>query len=614
MVYLRSKIILLICLFFQAGLIGLPETSFAGSLPQDENHPLIKAAQDEIQRSIQSLKINGNPPPYFIGLSITDTKTMEIQAQNGSILVSWLMSFRNGTLNLRVGSYEFDQTDFISENSWDSGNVPLQFSLSLDDDYTSIRKHIWLAVDHQYKRAIEHMEAKKAFYQTHSKKDLPFNLSREKTVRFFAGQEETLPDQKTWERRIRKYSEIFNEYPEIDISKIIFKAYEACYSLVNSEGTVMVQPFFHVRLKAEIHAQAQDGADLHDYLDIPAVSVNDIPDDEEVFSRLHLMAQTMRARLQAKSAADDMAPVLFQGQAAAEFFGQLLADNLGAPRVAVIGTDENRFNPFMNKNENPLKSYINRILLPESINVIDDPTLKGYKGKDLLSHYKYDYEGVAGQKMVVVEKGKFKKFLNSRTPTKYSEKSDGHAIPRPMGFFKGTISNLLIKGDKGKSSRKLIKALRKLCKKQGLSHGYLVTRIAPRAVSNNLNPDMFFNMMAGKSQDESMLTPLVVYKIDAKSGKKELVRNASFAGVGVDLLSKISAYSKEVDLYSFGVSNPAGGFGFGPPLEVAICSIVCPDVLVEKMSIRERTAKKSFRPYLENPLHKNQVQPAIVGD
>jgi predicted Zn-dependent protease len=366
----------------------------------------------------------------------------------------------------------------------------------------------------------------------------------------------------------------------------------------------MVQPFFHVRLKAEIHAQAQDGADLHDYLDIPAVSVNDIPDDEEVFSRLHLMAQTMRARLQAKSAADDMAPVLFQGQAAAEFFGQLLADNLGAPRVAVIGTDENRFNPFMNKNENPLKSYIDRILLPESINVIDDPTLKEYKGKDLLSHYKYDFEGVAGQKMVVVEKGKFKKFLSSRTPTKYSEKSDGHAMPRPMGFPKGTISNLLIKGDKGKSSRKLIKALRKLCKKQGLSHGYLVTRIAPRAVSNNLNPDpdMFFNMMAGKNQDEGMLTPLVVYKIDAKSGKKELVRNASFAGVGVDLFSKISAYSKEVDLYSFGVSNPAGGFGFGPPLEVAICSIVCPDVLIEKMSIRERTAKNSFRPYLENPL------------
>ncbi len=93
-----------------------------------------------------------------------------------------------------------------------------------------------------------------------------------------------------------------------------------------------------------------------------------------------------------------------------------------------------------------------------------------------------------------------------------------------------------------------------------------------------------------------------------------MVRNASFAEAGLDLFGKISAYSKEVGLYSFGVSSSAGGFGFGPPLEVAICSIVCPDVLVEKMRILESSSKNKYRPYLENPLQGKQVSSSTIGE
>ena len=90
-------------------------------------------------------------------------------------------------------------------------------------------------------------------------------------------------------------------------------------------------------------------------------------------------------------------PVLFSADASATVFAELVGEN-------VLGNK-----PGLGKNERTTGAFASSFksrVAPDFISVVDDPTISSYRGQPLLGHYEiWDDEGVAAQRVAVIEKG-----------------------------------------------------------------------------------------------------------------------------------------------------------------------------------------------------------------
>ena len=89
-------------------------------------------------------------------------------------------------------------------------------------------------------------------------------------------------------------------------------------------------------------------------------------------------------------------PVLLSSDAGADTLRALLASGVTATRPK-LGTEARTNGPFAS-------SYHARVL-PEFLDVVDDPGLKSYDGKGLVGAYEVDDEGVPAQAVKLVTAG-----------------------------------------------------------------------------------------------------------------------------------------------------------------------------------------------------------------
>ena len=82
--------------------------------------------------------------------------------------------------------------------------------------------------------------------------------------------------------------------------------------------------------------------------------------------------------------------------------------------------------------------------------MVDDPAQEEWHGHPLFGHYEIDSEGVAGQRVSLVEKGVLKTFLLTRQPVKGFDASNGHArLPGSFGASAAGIGNLFVRASGG---------------------------------------------------------------------------------------------------------------------------------------------------------------------
>jgi predicted Zn-dependent protease len=100
-------------------------------------------------------------------------------------------------------------------------------------------------------------------------------------------------------------------------------------------------------------------------------------------------------------------------------------------------------------------------VLPDSFEVVDDPTQKEWRGRPLFGSYEADREGVTGKPLRLIEKGVLKSYLMTRQPVKGYEGSNGHArIPGSPA----SLSNLFVNASDGvppAELKKLIELIRR---------------------------------------------------------------------------------------------------------------------------------------------------------
>jgi len=149
------------CFLIAAGL-SAPALRLLAQDPYAED-VVLRAMKDELERSRQLRVVGGggDDTPYFIAYTLDDNDAFEVSASLGAVTSVSRNRFRLPNIEVRVGSYDFDNTGHIYSGIYTGSRYDAQ-PFSLDNNYRALREGLWLGTDHAYKAAVESIARKRA--------------------------------------------------------------------------------------------------------------------------------------------------------------------------------------------------------------------------------------------------------------------------------------------------------------------------------------------------------------------------------------------------------------------------------------------------------------------
>lgn len=540
-----------------------------------QNENIFPAMKDEMARSISRLKLEGHQAPYYIGYTVHDTDQLTLGATFGALTDDSREHARTLSVDVRIGDYKLDSASGSSDigDLFGAGRSFGSSSISVDDNYDTLRRELWLRTDAAYKQAIEGLESKKTYLKQNTVEDRPDSFSRETPVTTVQPLETLDVDKNKWNSILRDVTATFKNRPLIRSSQANFAVMADNHWFMNSEGfkNRIGEKAYMVTISAQ--AQAPDGMNFSDQETFPAYTEKELPKLDELKKRANELCDRLEKLAAAPKVDDYRGPVLFEGQAGAQLFHQVLE-----PKLARSASDMRRML------STDMSEKIGQRILPKFIDVVDDPNVKSYEGKPLFGYYEVDEDGLKGQKVTLVEKGILKTICMSRIPTRTLSRSNGH------GKRGGSAtSNIFINSEHKLSAEALKARLLELGKEEGLKEVYIVRRITGAASDLDFsNLQSFFKAFMSGSSGVSLYPPVQLFKVSVADGSEQLVRGGNFANISMRILRDIDATGSDVKPYAVQNSRE-------------ITSIVSPSVLITEVEIQKPDKTNTKRPILKNP-------------
>ena len=575
-------------------------TALAFSAVHAEDSILQRALRDELARSTQQLQLEDLERPYFVSYLVRKVKTKSSSATFGSLLSSDEGHSRQLSVEVRVGDYALDNTNFRSFSFGGSGVVRMyggSMQLPLEDDYDELRRKIWLATDGAYKKALEDLARKRAALQNKTRTEEIPDFSREEPAPAVRAERPAVLDLDSLDQRVRLLSGLFREMPDVYTSRVRFSGSNTLVHYLNSEGSSFSRTRSSLAFTAAAATQAPDGMPLEDFVAVYAHSPEDLPGYDELAAQIKAMGERLKQLRQAPLVERYTGPVIFAGQAATELFNQGFVPYMLSTRRAL--TDNPSYERFYpQKKENPFLDKIGVRVLPEFLSVRAEPLMDAYKKQPLFGGYRVDDEGVLARPIRLVRQGVLETLLTTRTPVRGIDQSTGSR--RGAGV---APSNILVEAEKGLSEKQVRKEFFKLIKRQKKQYGYIVTHIANSSY-NILEPQVIY-YSSGSDDEDELENAIFVYKVYL-DGREELVRNAEFAGIGLYTFKDIVKVSKTyaVNTVPFRSEDNSSPFSRGRSDEVLV-SIVTPRlILFEDITLKPPSgeipkAPVSVHPYFD---------------
>jgi hypothetical protein len=433
--------------------------------PPFDTDPTVRAMKDELQRSVDKLELASFGKPYLLAYALNETRQTTITASFGALVTSDVEPSRVVAIDLHVGDYALDNTNF------GAGDRERIVTLPIEDDYDAVRRSLWLATDHAYKHAVETLEHKRAVLKAEAKNsDDVGSYSKEPPSHIVDDHPLAAVDRARLEALAKKLSAVFRANPDVHTGKVTVHAFTARQVFVSSEGSSSVQSGSAVRITVDCDAQADDGMPIHDWLTFYAETVDQLPPEAELLAQVDKLSKRVSALRVAPVVDDYAGPVVFDDVAAGQILHTLFVSDLaGTPAVK---SDS----PGSHDDPNPLASKVGKRVLPLGTSVVDDPTIKRLGSVALAGENRFDDEGVPAQKVSLVDNGVFQRFLMSRVPRKGFEHSNGHGV--------GTASaprahplNVVLASTRGVSDPELRRRAFAAAKDQGLAYVLYVDRL-----------------------------------------------------------------------------------------------------------------------------------------
>ncbi len=559
----------------------------AAALGQED--VVVKAMRDELARSMAQLRMENLAKPYFIAYWIDDTNAAMVSATLGQLTASNEGRSRMLAVQVRVGDYMLDNTNFVSGRP---GSVGIR-ALPLDDDYDEIRRQIWLATDAEYKQAGAALAAKVSALQRRKNLNLSVLLgdfTRQDPVTVNEPATRLKIDVPALEKLARELSAVFRGYPEILSSGVQITASNATTRLLNSEGTfaAAVRPF--VQLQVGARSQAADGAPVEDSFRVCGRSLDALGSDE-LLARTRALLARVKALRAAPALGRYNGPVLFEDEAGAQVVAQVFAPAVSAMRIPVSGDPhvETQIQQVLDQFGVSLADRLGARVLPEGFDVTDNPLLATFAGVPLVGSRAIDLEGVPARETKLVGNGWLTALLATRTPTAEAGASTGSASTP------GTAapSNLVLTARKPRTATQLRQELLRIAHQRGAKFGVVVRHVGDSELNGLLR---LVNSRMSADGGGGTIAAYMVFD----DGHEELAR-AEIAPVPVAAFKDIVAAGDKPGVYHIGSLLFMGSVTGGAP-SVSWSSYIVPPLLFEEASLKQPTGPSPTSPVVPSPM------------
>lgn len=559
-----------------AALLALCVLLLGAAAPEaDPRLTLLDAMEVELARNQRQLRLQEHEPPYFMSYQLKQSEQHHLSARFGALFQDDTYRDRRLLVDVRVGSYEFDNSPEGEEFSFGFSSGPgtsytARKEAPLDDSPLALRTALWLLTDEKYKEALVQLLKKKGerVYAV-DEPQRPHSFSREEPVRYVQPPVQLSYDRERWARRVRELSARFRAHPEIFDSEVRLGVEKISRLFVSTEGSRLATESAIYGVVVSAHTRAPDGQLLEGSRAFYAPTESGLPDEAALAKATQEVIEDLLALRKAPAIDPYTGPALLEPEAAGVLLHEAVGHRLEGERQSSEGEGKT------------FRGQVGNQVLPPFISIFDDPTLRELQGQPLNGYYLYDDEGVKAQRVALVEKGVLRNYLLSRRPVEGFTRSNGHGRSQSTLKPIARMANLLVESSKQVADTELKRMLIAEAKRQGKPYGLIIRDIE----GGNTNTSSY-GYQAFKG------VPRQVYRVDVATGKETLVRGVEIVGTPLSAVNRIMATGRKM-----GVFNGYCGAESG---NVPV-STVAPALLLQEIELQRAMEGKDRPPILLGP-------------
>lgn len=534
---------------------------------------LLIILQNELDREFKAFN-DEEQPPYYISFRVDHLTSNQVEVSHGNILSNNKSTNRIFTPQVRIGSYQFDDTHEFDEgnNNYFPGLFNFGISeLPIENNPLAIKHSIWLALDKTYKNSLRTYNIKQNL-RKEGVNDTIGDFSKAESQTYYEAPlspEEMDVDEKFLIRKLKEISLILGEDTSVFSTSVSLKYGTNRKYFISTEGTSIVQNTKIAQLQIVTVIRNKDGNIYPQHTSIIGKCPVDLLSDESINDEIANMLALIEKIKSAKPAEPFAGPAILSPEAAGVFFHEIFGHRIEGHRLERSYDGQT----FTDK--------IGQRVLPKSFSVISDPTLEKYGIYELIGTYSYDDEGIKSERVNVVKEGVLNHFLMSRKPLSTIKVSNGHGRAAPGSIPVSRQSNLIVESSKGYTEKELRKRLISECKKQKKEYGYYFKSVIEGfTITDRYNPNVF------------NIIPSEVYRIYVDGRPDELVVGVELIGTPLTMFSNI-LYAGDSPGFFSGFCGAESGF--------VPVSTVSPAIFVKKIETQKGIDVKSELPILPSP-------------
>ncbi|MGI8989369.1 MAG: metallopeptidase TldD-related protein [Bryobacteraceae bacterium] len=567
-----------------------------------QDDAMLRAMRDELKRSM-TLRVPGLENPYYIEYTIDDGRSYSAMATLGGLISSQQSRFRVPQIHLRVGDYAFDNTNYVGSGYNFGSRYDIE-RFPLDASYPVLRRYLWLATDQNYKSALQAISRKRAALKSISVIDRIPDFSKAESSREIEAVHGAPFAFEPWIARTRELSGVFVSYPKIKNSSVEFTAMDQAHYYVNSEGGEVRTPSVLGLVRVKALAQAADGMSVRDAAVFQTHDIDRLESEVEMQREARAVAENVTALAEAPAGETWTGPVLFEGTAAAQVFAELIGENLALTRKPVLEPGYPASIPV-----SELEGRQGARVLPETFDIVDDPTQAEWHGHPLFGHYLIDDEGIKPKPLNIVEKGVLKNFLLTRQPMRGFGASNGRArLPGSFGANMAAASTLFVRSTEAMPVAQMKKKLMDVCQQRNKPYGMLVRKMD---FPSSASTEELRRILSGAGQSggaRPVSLPVLVYRV-YPDGREELVRGLRFRGFNARSLKDILAAGDDSNIFDF-LENGYPFARMGAGSSMAETTVIAPSILVDDLELLKMEDEQPKLPVVPPPV----LSPKLLTD
>lgn len=514
---------------------------------------------------------SGTEPLYHLAYAVNASHRLTLQGTHGAFAGRDDALDRSADIELRVGTHALDNTHKLLDSSgWSEPDRPF-LRLALTDTGPPLLEALVRGTDELYRSARRRLIEVRANEAVKvAREDTSDDFSAAPVVTGTAVPPRVQLDEAAWKALVIEASRVWLSYPEIEDSAVQITVTEDRRWLLDSDGTRVADGRNLLRVATWGTTVAPDGMELsvYDYVDVGTVA--GLPDRDAVLEMARRAATQLVALRTAPLIEPYAGPAILRGRAAGVFFHEIFGHRVEGHRQK----DEDEGQTFTRRVGQPV--------LPDFLSVYDDPTLASLGGMDLNGHYRWDDEGVAAERVPLVERGVLRNFLMSRAPIAGFGRSNGHGRRQAGNAPVARQGNLMVEASRTVPYDTLRAMLIAELKKQGKPFGLVFDDISGG-----------FTFTGRSSPNSFVVQPVTVWRVYPDGRPDELVRGVDLIGTPLTTFARIVAAADDRDVFN-GACGAESGW--------VPVSASAPSLLVSEIEVQRREKGNDRPPVLPVPV------------